>query len=87
MFYGNLCHFMKSSCHILSDVILTHPPSYSVNQGQVPPVDRDRSPSFSLANLEGMYIFRKNKFIVDLYPQNTIWKFSVNLKKKRSELR
>ena len=30
-----ICQFMTSSRHILSDVILTHPQSYSVNQGQV----------------------------------------------------
>ena len=49
---------MTSSRHILSDVILTHPTSYSVNQGQV--IDHLLILSNTAANLEGMYTFRKN---------------------------
>ena len=30
-----VCQFMTSSCHVFIGIILTHPPSYSVNQGQV----------------------------------------------------
>ena len=51
-----VCQFTTSSRHVLSDVILTHPPSCTVNQGQ----DHLLFLSKTAANLEGMYIFRKN---------------------------